>query len=72
MSEFSENQAKQRFLFLNALRISGVLFVFLGIAVVRQAIEWPVEVGYLFILLGLVDVFFLPLLMARRWTSGGE
>lgn len=72
MSDFSEDQARQRFMFLNLVRIGGVLLVLLGIAVVQQVVEWPKEVGYVLMVIGMFEVFFMPIFLAKRWRSGKE
>jgi len=72
VTDQAEAVAKKRFMVLNLVRFSGVIFVFLGIAVVRQLIEWPQEVGFLFVAVGLFDLFVFPHVLARRWRSEKE
>ena len=72
MTDQAEALAKQRFLVINLVRISGVIFVMLGIAIVEQAIELPKMVGYVLAVIGLFDIFLFPTVLARRWKSGGR
>ena len=72
MTDQAEALAKQRFLVINLVRISGVIFVMLGIAIVEQAIELPRMVGYVLAVIGLFDIFLFPTVLARRWKSGGR
>ncbi|WP_296674912.1 hypothetical protein [Novosphingobium sp.] len=61
--------AKQRFIVLQLLRLSGAFFALLGLLVVARRIDLPVIAGYAFLIVGFVDLFVAPLLLAKRWKS---
>ena len=65
----TEAQAKQRFAMISIVRFGGVLMVLAGILVAQGVIDLPAWVGYILVVLGMVEVFFLPTLLARRWKS---
>ena len=62
--------AKARFLTFQAVRLSGVALAVLGALVLGQILPLPEFVGYIFLALGAVDVFILPIFLAKRWRSG--
>jgi len=70
--QLTEDAAKKRFFLISMTRLSGAILVMLGILVVNQNIDWPTMVGYVLIVVGLVDMFYLPLVLARRWRSPDE
>lgn len=64
----TEDQAKQRFFILAALRFSGVAIAFLGIAVIMRRLVEPADlIGTALLLIGMFEVLVLPLLLVRRW-----
>ncbi|MBK9002873.1 MAG: hypothetical protein IPM67_05600 [Sphingomonadales bacterium] len=72
-SEEREKKAKQRFITLNAIRFSGVFLVFLGIANIGGKFlpEFAPVLGGLFMLLGMIEFFFMPILMKIIWDRQG-
>jgi ABC-type multidrug transport system permease subunit len=60
-----------RFAVINMTRISGVGCVILGLLMAngRMFPDWPTWIAYVLIANGLVDVFVLPVLMARKWRT---
>ncbi|MFN6935812.1 MAG: hypothetical protein ACK4NZ_11780 [Tsuneonella sp.] len=60
---------RQRFALINGVRLTGVAMILIGILVLRGAIDLPAVVGYVFVPVGLFDVFFLPLILARKWRT---
>jgi hypothetical protein len=68
-----EARARQRFLVLNAARLGGLGLVLLGIVIARGALPLgvPWVVGVIIAVAGLLEFFFLPRLIARRWKSEG-
>lgn len=72
MDNRQETVARNRWLVMNAIRISGVVMVALGMLITQGAIPWPVPIGYVLLVVGLVDVFVVPQLLARKWRSPGE
>ncbi|MEZ5680336.1 MAG: hypothetical protein R3E14_03465 [Erythrobacter sp.] len=61
--------AAGRFWAIQAIRISGVILAVLGALILGEIIDLPTEVGYVFLVLGALDVFVMPLVLARRWNS---
>lgn len=65
----AEALAKKRFLAMNLIRLSGLVCVFLGLAVMQGLIDLPRMVGLALAAFGLYDYFFMPRMIARRWRS---
>ena len=61
--------AQARFFAMSAIRLLGVAGVILGILVNQGRIDWPQGLGWLLMGTGLVAVFVLPLVLARRWRT---
>ncbi|PKB19484.1 hypothetical protein B0I00_1720 [Novosphingobium kunmingense] len=61
--------ARQRFIVLQLLRLSGAFFALLGLLVVARRVDMPMVAGYVFLIVGFIDLFVVPLLLARRWKS---
>jgi hypothetical protein len=62
--------AKTRFLLLGLLRLSGVIFAFLGIAIIMKRLVEPAEIiGGVLIAIGALEVLVLPVLLVRRWRT---
>lgn len=68
-TEFQNDPARRRFITIQAVRLAGVAFVVLGMLIVSGRIPWPVWLGYLLLVNGLVDVFIIPLRLARKWRT---
>ena len=69
----TEDQAKKRFFLLAAIRLSGVLIAFLGIAVIMRRLVEPADiVGTALIAVGAFEVIILPVLLLRRWRTPPE
>lgn len=67
--EAAEARARAGFFVLNALRFSGIGLVMLGIAITTQAIDLPWAVGAVIAVVGLLEFFFLPRIVARAWKA---
>ena len=63
------DRARARFFILNAVRLSGVALVVIGLLVLNGRIDWPEVVGWVFVPVGLIDVFVMPQVLARRWRT---
>jgi hypothetical protein len=57
---------------IGATRLVGVAIVLTGILGLADKIPLPRAVGYAFIVFGLFDVFYLPLVLARKWRTPSE
>ena len=60
---------KQRFMAIQLMRLMGAALALLGILIAGGKVDLPVLVGYAFIVIGLVDFFAMPKVLARRWRS---
>lgn len=66
----SENDpAKARFATIQLVRLFGVACVIAGMAIGANNLAAPLWLGYLLIANGLVDVFVIPKILARKWRS---
>jgi len=70
--EKSENLARHRLMIISLVRFSGVVLIMLGIYTVSGKAAWPDFIGYVLLLLGAVEFFYMPLVLARRWRSMDE
>jgi hypothetical protein len=70
--EAAETLAKQRLIILTALRFSGIALVMLGFAIVRGLIDLPWAAGAVLAVVGMLEFFFLPRFIARRWNATGK
>jgi membrane protein YdbS with pleckstrin-like domain len=68
----NDDIARTRWFILSLSRLAGVALVITGLLVTQRAIDWPVEAGYALVLIGIVDVFVVPQVLARRWRSPKE
>lgn len=64
-----EAQAKQRFFIINVARISGMVLVLLALAIYYRKIQMPVETAYVIAVLGLIEFFVVPQMLAKKWRS---
>ncbi len=67
-----DDVARTRWFILSLSRLVGVGIVIAGLLVTQGAISWPIEIGYALVLIGIVDVFVAPRVLARRWRSPKE
>ena len=70
--DIAEAQARQRYIILNLLRFSGIAMLMLGFAIVRGLIDLPWAVGAVLAVTGMLEFFFLPRFIARRWSAGKD
>lgn len=61
--------AKSRFIALQAIRLSGVVLGILGALILARIVDLPPVTGYIFLAVGLLDVFVIPLMLGRKWKS---
>lgn len=72
MTEPKPDPARQRFIAMQLMRASGAVFALLGLLIVARKVDMPIAAGYAFLLVGFVDLFVMPLVLAKRWKSPGE
>jgi hypothetical protein len=69
----SDEVARGRWMVIQLMRVGGVVFAILGMLMTRDIVVIAGEqnhlVGYGFIAIGLLDAFFVPQLLARKWRS---
>jgi hypothetical protein len=68
MSE-DETAARQRFMVINAVRVSGVALALFGLAVIAGKFDLGREIGAFLFIVGLFEALFMPAILARRWKS---
>ena len=64
-----DTTARNRWMIITASRFVGAIIAMMGILIVEGSIGAPPAVGYVLIAIGLIDVFFLPTYLARKWRS---
>ncbi|HYD25463.1 MAG TPA: hypothetical protein VEB68_11765 [Croceibacterium sp.] len=64
-----DDEARGRWLAIQALRIGGGAMVVVGLLIANGNIPAPQWSGYLVLALGLADVFFVPTWLARKWRT---
>lgn len=69
MNEPGADPARGRFFTIQAVRMAGVACVVIGMLIAARRIAWPEWLGYLLIANGLVDVFVIPTMLARKWRT---
>ncbi|MET0179052.1 MAG: hypothetical protein ABW194_01050 [Novosphingobium sp.] len=71
MSE--RDPAAARFAVIQLVRLTGVALFVVGLLIQSRRLVWaeglPTELGYVLMVVGLVEVFALPALLARHWRS---
>jgi hypothetical protein len=68
----SDEVARARWLAIGATRIAGVAMVIVGLLGLQGVFEYPAIAGYVLVGVGLLDVFLVPLVLARKWRSPRE
>lgn len=69
-NEEREEQARKRFIILNILRLSGAIVVMIGLAISAGRLfpDFPPLLGYLFVILGMIEFFLMPILLKKSWN----
>ena len=67
-----ESIARQRFFIIQIMRGVGIAMVLAGIAIIRGVIDLPEVAAYVLIVLGLMEAFLMPNVLARMWASPKE
>ena len=61
--------AKQRFMAMQVMRLFGVALFLFGIVIIRGILPLPRVTGYVLAVVGIFDMFIMPVILARRWKS---
>jgi hypothetical protein len=67
--DLSEQVARGRFMALQMMRLSGIALVVFGLLVINGKLSLPAIVGYVMLVVGVVDALVLPSVLARIWKS---
>jgi hypothetical protein len=69
LDDVAAARARQRFGIMNAARIGGLAMVLVGIAITQGVVPAPYPLGVVLGCVGIIEFFFLPPLLARRWST---
>lgn len=69
MSTADESLAKKRFLAISLIRLSGAVFLTLGLFILGGKLDLPQAAGWIFAAIGAVDLLVAPVFLSRRWKS---
>lgn len=73
MSEDPDTQARNRFIVLNIIRLSGAAMLAFGLLTIAGALPAiPMAAGYALFVVGLVEFLVMPVLLSRMWKSPGR
>ncbi len=61
--------AKRRFFALQLIRLSGAALAMTGLGTMAGKLPLPFPVGVVLFIAGLFDLFFFPIILAKRWKS---
>jgi hypothetical protein len=67
--EAEEAEARKRFVVVTAVRFGGVALTMVGFAIVRGVIDAPYAIGAVLAVVGVIDIFVAPWLLARGWKA---
>jgi hypothetical protein len=65
----NEDQAKQRFFVLQAVRVSGAVLALFGVLVMVGKVDLPAWSGYVLFVAGMIELMIVPPLLARGWRT---
>ena len=72
----NDTVARNRWALISALRLFGFALAVLGLLMSQNAVDVAGEsntlVGYFFIVIGLLDGFVMPQVLARKWRTPDE
>lgn len=64
-----ERMARKRFLAISMIRLSGAVFLTLGLFILGGKLEMPQVAGWLFAAIGMIDLLVIPVILSRKWKS---
>jgi hypothetical protein len=68
-----DTQARNRFIVLSAIRMSGAVMLVLGLVIIAGRLgDMPPIAGYILIAVGIAEFIVVPPILARKWRSPGE
>lgn len=70
MTQDRDRQARNRFIALNVIRLTGALMLTFGLLAISGALRAiPLAAGYALFVVGLVEFLVLPVLLSRAWKN---
>lgn len=67
-----DDPAKGRFMFMQMMRLGGLLLVIGAVLILSGKVPGPPVLGYGLLLLGVVEFFAMPIMLAKRWKTPKE
>lgn len=67
--KIADDRARGRFMVISILRFSGVAFVIIALLILNDRTPLPHIAGWVLLVVGLVDIFIAPQILARMWRS---
>ena len=64
-----QDPAAAHFAIIQAVRLSGVAFVVVGMLVASGRLALPGWIGYPLLAIGLLDALVVPQILARKWRT---
>jgi hypothetical protein len=61
--------AKLRFVAITLMRFTGAALVMLGLGVQVGKVDLPMVTGPIFAVMGMIDMFVMPVILAKRWKT---
>ncbi len=71
-AENRPDPAAKRFWLLQAVRLSGMAMVVFGAMILAGTLAAPAALGVVLLVGGMLEFFFLPAILARKWKSPGN
>lgn len=65
----SADPARNRFIVINVVRVTGVAMVLTALLILAGKIDLPQPAAIVLAGLGMIEVFVMPLVLSRRWKS---
>ena len=65
----NDDKARGRFIVLQALRLGGVAMVLIALLGLNNVIAIPALAAWPILVIGLIDIFVVPQVLARKWRT---
>lgn len=69
MTATAKDAARNRWIVIQLVRLFGVACIVGGLAIGSNKLQAPLWLGYVLIVNGMIDMFVIPRLLARKWRS---
>lgn len=67
-----ETRARNRFLVIQAVRLTGLGLFLFGLLAIAGRIDLPTQAGYVLAVVGMFEMLAAPLILSRKWKSTGK